>query len=310
MSAKTSTPPQAYTRETLTKAFEWMKSQPESIKDKIVSADSLVRFYLHSKRFGSPTLALLDDRQPNLEDLISVENFKQDLKDLAQGLKQFEEPADPQVPFQARPVELSASVTTSPTFASSSYKTSAAVSEPRPSTKSVDSGRVQEQNYGYSSRIAEQTASPIATAQPPPTTQPYAGPIQQPVSQQYSAPNQQTPSQQYATSSQYATSQQYAAPTQQHTNPQQNYQPSHAHASKEGPMNYSHQAPPSQSWNNSMPSQDPSMGPTLTLAWDEKTFMAVKAVKERFNLSSDQEALRMLVATGFDRLREGFLKGF
>lgn len=70
--------------------------------------------------------------------------------------------------------------------------------------------------------------------------------------------------------------------------------------------------PPSASFSSS-PASNPTTGPStqgMIQGWDEKTYWAVKTTRDRFNLSSDQEALRMLVATGFDRLRESFPKGF
>lgn len=212
MTSKTTIPPQAYTRDTLTKAFEWLKTQPQAVKDKAVSADTLVHLFLHSKRFGSPTLALLDENQPSLEDLISVESFKHDLKTLAQGLKQFED---------------------------------------GPSTKDA--------LQSSTAKKAEEGA-PMPYKQPPQT---------------------------------YNT-----APYSQPSSPQVNYQPT-AQAQPQQPPQTSYQA---QEASAALPSNSP----TMPHGWDEKTFWAVKSTRERFNLSSDQEALRMLVATGFDRLRNSF----
>lgn len=217
MTSKTTIPPQAYTREMLTKAFEWLKTQPQSVKDKVVSADGLVQLYLHSKRFGAPTLALLDENQPKLEDLISVENFKQDLKSLAQGLKQFED-----------------SPSTPPAFSSSTFNT------PKKDLK-ADEG------------------DSMPYTQPPHNT--------------YTAPSAPSPSPQ-----------------------EQSYQPAPT-PPPAAPQPQPSYPPPQTSQTSSQ---------SIPQGWDEKTFWAVKSTRERFNLSSDQEALRMLVATGFDRLRNSF----
>ncbi|MCB0412297.1 MAG: hypothetical protein KDD22_07210 [Bdellovibrionales bacterium] len=197
MISKTSVPPQAYTRETLSHAFEWLKTQPQHIKDRVMTADNLVQAYIHSKKFGSPTLSLLDENQPKLEDVISVESFKSDLRNLAHGMKQFE--------------------------------TSEAVAPPHPKT-------------------APQAAAETA---PSPSVSDFKGETMSAVS---SPPGQ---------------------------NPWMG-------ASAQGP-------------STPMPSQGP---------WDEKSLWAIRATKERFNLSSDQEAIRMLIASGFDRLKESFPKGF
>ncbi len=81
-------PPQAYTREVLTQAFHWLRTQPQSVKDRAVSADSLVSLYLHARR--QEHLGSWESEAP-----VSSENFKSDLKDLAQGLRQFENSFSP-----------------------------------------------------------------------------------------------------------------------------------------------------------------------------------------------------------------------
>ncbi len=77
-------PPQAYTREILTQAYQWMHTQPESIRKLADSADALVGLFLRAKRSGDA----------NLETSVpaSTENFRANLKTLAAELEQFSSP--------------------------------------------------------------------------------------------------------------------------------------------------------------------------------------------------------------------------
>jgi hypothetical protein len=81
MAMTTNFPPQAYTRDTLVKAIEWLQSQPPSVRERAGSADLVVSYYLQACRKSAA----------QLEAPVSGENFKSDLKHLAQDLKQFEE---------------------------------------------------------------------------------------------------------------------------------------------------------------------------------------------------------------------------
>lgn len=85
MAVTNSIPPQAYTRDVLVKAIEWMQLQPQSLREKATSADLLVSFYMQACRRAAAT-----NEAP-----VSQENFKQDLKHLAEGLKQFEDSVAP-----------------------------------------------------------------------------------------------------------------------------------------------------------------------------------------------------------------------
>ncbi|HVK61185.1 MAG TPA: hypothetical protein VM432_06525 [Bdellovibrionales bacterium] len=78
-------PPQAYTREMLTTAFNWLQSQPEPVKKLATTPDSLVGLYRRAQRYGSVSL--------EADAPVSSQTFMSDLKNLAEGLKQFEEPA-------------------------------------------------------------------------------------------------------------------------------------------------------------------------------------------------------------------------
>lgn len=82
MALTTNVPPQAYTRDTLVKAIEWLSQQPVSIREKATSADLVVSFYLQASRRKAAV---------QMEAPVSGETFKADLKHLAEDLKQFEE---------------------------------------------------------------------------------------------------------------------------------------------------------------------------------------------------------------------------
>ena len=90
-------PPQAYTREMLSQAFEWLKSQPSHVRERATTADGLVSMYLQSRR---ATGAVPDAPLSNVGSLPieapSVESFKSDLRNLAENLRTFEA-AEPQV---------------------------------------------------------------------------------------------------------------------------------------------------------------------------------------------------------------------
>ncbi|MCB0363416.1 MAG: hypothetical protein KDD35_11870, partial [Bdellovibrionales bacterium] len=91
---KLNAPPQAYTRETLAQAYIWLKSQPDLIKDRAKNADSLVSLYLHACRHG---LDVFKDETSSSEAPRSSQNFRNTLKDLSEGFRQFEE-AEESVP--------------------------------------------------------------------------------------------------------------------------------------------------------------------------------------------------------------------
>lgn len=86
MAITTNIPPQAYTRDTLVKAIEWISHQSPAVRERANSADLIVSFYLQARRRMTAA---------QLEAPVSGETFKQDLKHLAQDLKQFEEPSAP-----------------------------------------------------------------------------------------------------------------------------------------------------------------------------------------------------------------------
>lgn len=71
-------PPQAYTKDTLVKAFQWIQLQGPDIKQLASTPDVLVSLYLKAKLQGEAVL-----ERP------SIQNFKNELKNLAGQLGEF-----------------------------------------------------------------------------------------------------------------------------------------------------------------------------------------------------------------------------
>lgn len=210
MAQQVSIPPQAYTRETIIKAYEWLKQQPENLREQANSVDRLVSLYLYAQRQSDAGLTILDPPEKwSHKDLESVEHFKSDLKNLAQGLKQFEK-----------------------TSASSSSQFH------RPPTKGPEAEPARD------------------------TAQIKGGPS---MSSFTSSPNGGL---------------------------------SHNQGGFVPPVS---EKPSSNGFSgvNSAP-----------FVWDEKSAQAIRSTRERFNLSSDQEAIRMLISLGFENLRDRFSRGF
>jgi hypothetical protein len=85
MAMGSSVPPRAYTRETLTTAFNWLQSQPESVRSKATTPDALVGLYMQATSRGA-LAAGFDAEAPQ-----SSQAFMSDLKNLAEGLKEFDD---------------------------------------------------------------------------------------------------------------------------------------------------------------------------------------------------------------------------
>jgi len=75
-------PPQAYTKDTLTKAYMWLSHQNASIKELATTPDILVSLFLKAQRNGDEAL-----------DTPSIQNFKHELKSLAGLMGELEPPA-------------------------------------------------------------------------------------------------------------------------------------------------------------------------------------------------------------------------
>jgi hypothetical protein len=75
--------PQAYTKETLAKAFEWIQHQPASVKQAAGSPDMLVSIYTQAMRQG---IQKIDADAP-----VSSRKFVDDLKTLSKDFAQFDD---------------------------------------------------------------------------------------------------------------------------------------------------------------------------------------------------------------------------
>jgi hypothetical protein len=83
-------PPQAYTKDTLAKAFQWLQGQPEEVKSLAKSSDLLVGLYLKANRDGAQVLQGK-----------SFQNFRAELKNLAEMVEDFAPPSPSQQQQQA-----------------------------------------------------------------------------------------------------------------------------------------------------------------------------------------------------------------
>lgn len=83
-------PPQAYTKETMLKAYQWLMGQHSSIKEMATTPDILVSLYLKTTRDGSAAL-----------DRPSIQNFKNELRSLAGMMGELDRPTPVPAPIQA-----------------------------------------------------------------------------------------------------------------------------------------------------------------------------------------------------------------
>ena len=88
-------PPQAYTKETLVKAYQWLQQQNAHIKEIATGPDILVSLFLKAKLQGEDAL-----ERP------SIQNFKMELRNLAGMMGEFEvvERATPSSPLHLPPL--------------------------------------------------------------------------------------------------------------------------------------------------------------------------------------------------------------
>jgi hypothetical protein len=136
MAIGTSVPPRAYTREILTTAFNWLQSQPESVRTKAITPDALVGLYMQSQRGSAYAAASagFDAEAP-----ASSQAFMSDLKNLAEGLKEFDDCRSPRA--VTPPATSRAQVGGTQTYPQSSVATSASMPPPRPQKQfSLDDG--------------------------------------------------------------------------------------------------------------------------------------------------------------------------
>ena len=95
-------PPQAYTKDTLVKAYSWLQTQSESIKELATNPEILVSLYLKARLNGESSL-----ERP------SIQNFKNELKNLAGMMGEFDSSEMHSVTAQPAPQQSTMTVTTS-----------------------------------------------------------------------------------------------------------------------------------------------------------------------------------------------------
>ncbi len=114
----TDLPPEAYTRETLQAAFDWLQSQPDLVRTSVHTPERLVALYQKSQRLN-------DNDRP-----VSSKKFITDLKNLATSLDEFSGPSSSPMPSRQFSSPVTASVLESepePKPAQSSKKTTQTV---------------------------------------------------------------------------------------------------------------------------------------------------------------------------------------
>jgi hypothetical protein len=162
-------PPQAYTREILTSAFNWLQTQPESVRKLATTPDALVGLYTRAKRFGNSSL---ESDAP-----VSSQNFISDLKSLAEGIKQFDRPSE-EPPITHRPVATSSgpSVGTSLGHSGSHAGKSAAVAAAAMASTGTSGGVMGAGSSVVHSAAATATSNPSATTMTVTVSAPHPGP--------------------------------------------------------------------------------------------------------------------------------------
>jgi len=89
MSMSRTLPPRAYTRETLSTAFQWLQDQPESVKRLAQNPDTLVALYSRAQRNGgippAELLAYQSQLQLQAESLLHRSGFSDELKALSES---------------------------------------------------------------------------------------------------------------------------------------------------------------------------------------------------------------------------------
>lgn len=161
----TSVPPRAYTRETLTTAFNWLQSQPESVRSKATTPDALVGLYMQAASRGVYATGF-DVEAPQ-----SSQAFMSDLKNLAEGLKEFDDSRGSRAVNP--PASLKAQLGTQQTYPQSEARMPSSASTQIPLPLSVPNPSVQQPAPTQSPDPAY--AAPVVEQEPPPPTSMASG---------------------------------------------------------------------------------------------------------------------------------------
>jgi hypothetical protein len=226
-------PPQAYTKETLVHAYAWLQNQSENIKELATTPDVLVSLYLKAKLQGDGAL-----ERP------SIQNFKNELKNLAGMMGEFE-------------------VLDSPAGSASAGNQTI---------------RIRSQDLRQTEAKSEDKGSFMFTAAA-------------------SALHNQTPAQTQTSSHVHAQQTQGLIPP---------YGPVHAQA-QIAAQNSRAAASSTSSISHSKMTVSPSTVTNPLEGLDARSLDMIQEVKIQFNLSSDIESMRLLLANGYNQIK-GLLK--
>lgn len=277
-------PPQAYTREILTAAFNWLQTQPESVKKLAITPDALVGLYMRAQRYGASSM--------EADAPVSSQVFMSDLKNLAEGLKQFEEPRRVIIPPP------SAVAPPLPTFAIGAI--SAAQSHQATHQNQMPSQSPQPPQHQNSTQVPHHSGNglgmqAVAQASASASTNPhsYAG----------SGSGVHATAGAHAAGPSGAAAAAHAAAqfaSQHGLGLQHMHSQAHAHAQATShqtqtyaPMNHPMPAPPTAAQNEHF----------LSLVLNERTQQMIQEVKARMNLSSTTEAINMMVSVAYKQIR-------
>jgi len=122
-------PPQAYTKDTLLKAYTWLQNQNDSIKGLALTPDILVSLFLKAKMNGEESL-----ERP------SIQNFKAELKNLAGLMGEFESKTERPTANPTAPTNPSIRPMERPSFAAGATTSESPMTErpPEPARMSPD----------------------------------------------------------------------------------------------------------------------------------------------------------------------------
>ncbi len=79
--------PQAYTKEDVAKAYNWLQTQPDYVKNMATNKETMVALYLKARRDG---IGSIENTAP-----VSSKNFKSQLQSLASEMEQFDTQKSP-----------------------------------------------------------------------------------------------------------------------------------------------------------------------------------------------------------------------
>lgn len=136
-------PPQAYTKDTLLKAYQWLMNQNSSIKEMATTPDILVSLFLKANRDGESAL-----ERP------SIKNFKSELKSLAGMMGELDRPA-----IMGTPPAMAATATVmEPTSAEPVMASSASINK---TTSSATANQTQVSQVSYTEKTVTATSRPM-----------------------------------------------------------------------------------------------------------------------------------------------------